>query len=89
MAIIGIFVAIAGFLYGLYVIISKILNPGINAGYSSIVAIMLFMFGVLFFFMGIIGEYVGRIYISLNKAPQFVVKQYSESENLRSAESDD
>lgn len=85
MSIIGILVAIFGFIFGLYVIISKLFIPHINAGYSSIMAIMLFMFGVLFFFMGIIGEYVGRIYISLNKAPQFVIKQYKESDNFRSA----
>lgn len=85
MSIIGIIVAIFGFLFGLYVIVSKLMNPRINAGYSSIMSIMLFMFGIMFFFMGIIGEYVGRIYISLNKAPQFVVRQYSESENIRSA----
>ena len=86
MSIIGIIVAVLGFIYGLFVIITKIVDPTVNAGYSSIMAIMLFMFGVLFFFMGIIGEYVGRIYISLNKAPQFVVRQYNESENIRSAE---
>ena len=86
MSVIGIIVAILGFFYGLFVIISKLVDPSINAGYSSIMAIMLFMFGVLFFFMGIIGEYVGRIYISLNKAPQFVVRQYNESENFRSEE---
>ena len=86
MSVIGIIVAILGIFYGLFVIISKLVDPSINAGYSSIMAIMLFMFGVLFFFMGIIGEYVGRIYISLNKAPQFVVRQYNESENFRSEE---
>ena len=86
MSVIGIIVAILGLFYGLFVIISKLVDPSINAGYSSIMAIMLFMFGVLFFFMGIIGEYVGRIYISLNKAPQFVVRQYNESENFRSEE---
>jgi len=32
--------------------------------------------------MGLIGEYVGRIYISLNKAPQFVVKDYEESDEM-------
>ena len=59
MSVIGIIVAILGLFYGLFVIISKLVDPSINAGYSSIMAIMLFMFGVLFFFMGIIGEYVG------------------------------
>ena len=89
MAIIGIIIAIFGFIYGMVIIIMKFLSPDVNAGYSSIMAVMLFMFGVLFFFLGIIGEYVGRIYISLNKAPQYVVKEYNDSENLRSAEEND
>ncbi len=82
MSLIGIFVAIIGFIYGITIIINKILHPFVNAGYSSLMSVNLFMFGVLFFFLGILGEYVGRIYISLNKAPQFVVKDYQESEDL-------
>ena len=38
------------------------------------------VFGFVLFFMGLIGEYVGRIYLSLNKQPQFVVKEKVESE---------
>jgi len=78
----GIVVAICGFIYGICVIINKLLHPEVSAGYSSIMAVNLFMFGILFFFMGLIGEYVGRIYISLNKAPQYVVKEYKESDEL-------
>lgn len=82
MSIIGALVAVIGFVYGIVIIVSKILDPGVSAGYSSMMSVNLFMFGLLFFFMGLIGEYVGRIYISLNKAPQFVVKDYRESEEM-------
>lgn len=82
MSVAGVLVAVIGFIYGMVIIISKLLDPQVNAGYSSIMSVNLFMFGVLFFFMGLIGEYVGRIYISLNKAPQFVVKDYEESEEM-------
>lgn len=82
MSWIGILVAVTGFLYGFVIIVEKILGYNIQAGYSSLMAVMLFMFGVLFFFMGLLGEYVGRIYISLNRAPQFVVKDYRESKEL-------
>mgnify|MGYP001094253427 CR=1 FL=1 len=81
MSWIGMLIAVGGFLFGVYIIINKLLNPAVNAGYSSIMSLMLFMFGVLFFFMGMLGEYVGRIYISLNRAPQFVVKNYMESQD--------
>lgn len=80
---IGILIAITGFIYGIIIIINKLIDPSVNAGYSSLMSVNLFMFGIVFFFMGLIGEYVGRIYISLNKAPQFVVKEYEESGNLK------
>ena len=74
--------AAGGFLYGLAIIIMKLAGAAVNAGYSSIMAVNLFMFGVLLCFMGLIGEYVGRIYISLNNAPQFVIKDYQESDEM-------
>ncbi len=79
MSIIGMIVAFLGFIYGIITIIKKILEPTMAAGYSSLMAVNLFMFGVLFFFMGLMGEYVGRIYISLNKSPQFVIKERCKS----------
>lgn len=79
MSWVGILVAVIGFLYGIWIIVNRIIDPHVSAGYSSIMSINLFMFGVMFFFMGLIGEYVGRIYMSLNKAPQYVVKNYKES----------
>ncbi|MCM1498452.1 MAG: glycosyltransferase [Clostridium sp.] len=82
MSIIGILVAMIGFLYGVITIIRKFTDPAMIVGYSSIMSVNLFMFGVLSFFMGLIGEYVGRIYISLNKAPQFVIKDYKESDEM-------
>ena len=80
MSWLGVTLAIAGFSYGIYIIVNKLINPDVNAGYSSMMSVILFMFGVMFFFMGLIGEYVGRIYISLNNAPQFIIKEYIESE---------
>ncbi len=82
MSVIGMIVAIIGFIYGSVIIIKKVIDPTTLVGYSSIMAVNLFMFGVLFFFLGLIGEYVGRIYMSLNKAPQFVIKDYSESDEM-------
>ena len=78
----GIIVAIVGFIIGIVTVIRRFTDPTMVAGYSSIMAVNLFMFGILFCFMGLLGEYVGRIYMSLNKAPQFVIKDYQESEEM-------
>ena len=56
-------------------IIRKFVVPNISVGWSSIVAILLFMGGLIMVMLGIIGEYIGRIYISLNNSPQYVIKQ--------------
>ena len=82
MIVIGLLISVIGFAYGIVIIANKVFGLGVSAGYSSIMSVNLFMFGILFCFMGLIGEYVGRIYISLNKAPQFVVKDYEESDEM-------
>ena len=71
----GVILAFAGVIAGIVTIIRKIVDPSILAGYSSLMAVMLLLFGVLFVMLGMLGEYVGRIYISLNNAPQFVIRQ--------------
>ncbi len=72
---VGVFTAVVGFLYGLYVIINKIIHPGVPLGYSSTMAVMLFIGGMIMLLLGMIGEYVGRIYISINRSPQYVIRR--------------
>lgn len=72
---IGIITALVGFLYGVYIIINKFFNPAAPLGYSSTMAVILFVGGMIMLLLGMIGEYIGRVYISLNNAPQFVVRQ--------------
>lgn len=70
----GAVFAVLGFLYGLITVINKLINPDISAGYSSLMAMMLLIGGVLMLMIGMVGEYVGRIYISLNNSPQYVIR---------------
>ena len=44
-------------------------------GYSSLMAVQLFSSGVIMLILGMIGEYIGRIYISLNNSPQYVIRE--------------
>lgn len=70
----GGFVSLIGIVVGIITIIRKILNPAILAGYSSIMAVLLLLFGILFIILGMLGEYIGRIYMSLNNTPQYVIR---------------
>lgn len=71
----GICCTAIGAFYGMYIVINKLLNPWIPAGYSSIMAVLLFIGGMIMLMLGMIGEYVGRIYISINNSPQYVIRQ--------------
>jgi glycosyltransferase involved in cell wall biosynthesis len=73
--VLGMACTVIGVLYGLYVVVRRILNPEIAAGYSSLMAVLLFVSGVIMVMLGMIGEYVGRIYISINESPQYVVRE--------------
>lgn len=74
-SIIGCICAGLGFLYGLIIIIRKLLNPEILVGYSSMMAVILFLCGMIMLFLGLLGEYIGRIYISINNAPQYAIRE--------------
>ncbi len=70
----GFFFAFLGMLLMIYYIVQKLMHPEIIMGYSSIVSILLFSTGSIMIMLGIIGEYIGRIYICINKAPQYVIR---------------
>lgn len=72
---IGALTALAGFIYGLFIIIRKLIHPGISVGYSSMMVVMLFCSGMIMLILGLAGEYIGRIYMSVNHYPQYVVRQ--------------
>ena len=78
--IIGVLVSLFGFIFGIYTIIHKLINPLTPAGYSSIMAVMLFLGGIILMMLGLIGEYIGRIYISINNSPQYVIKRMTNSD---------
>lgn len=71
----GMLLAILGFVYGIVIVIRKMGNPTIAIGWSSLMAVQLFSSGMIMLILGIIGEYVGRIFICINDAPQYVVRE--------------
>jgi undecaprenyl-phosphate 4-deoxy-4-formamido-L-arabinose transferase len=73
--VLGLLCALAGFAVMLFTIIKKWISPDVPAGYSSTMAVLLFIGGIIMIILGLIGEYVGRIYIILNNSPQYVIRQ--------------
>lgn len=52
---------------------AKILNPEYQAGWGSLIAIMLFIGGIQTLCIGMVGEYLGRTYLKLNGKQQFII----------------
>ena len=73
---IGCFCACSGFLYGIYTIIKKfILMNDVQAGFSALMSVLVFIGGMIMLMLGLIGEYIGRIYICMNNSPQYVIRE--------------
>lgn len=72
---VGVFSACAGFLYGIYTIVKRLINPAVPMGFSALMAALVFFGGMIMIMLGLIGEYIGRIYISMNNSPQYVIRE--------------
>lgn len=71
----GFVCAFLGFIFGIYQIVMKFISPNRQLGYSSIMCVILFIGGMIMIMLGLIGEYIGRIYICINNSPQYVIKE--------------
>lgn len=64
-----------GVLGAIVVLVKKLLNPAMVAGWSSMMFAQFFFSGLILAFMGLVGEYVGRLYLSANNEPQYIVRE--------------
>lgn len=89
---VGFVVASLSLLYGLYMIVEKFVWGNAVPGYPSLIVSILFLGGVQLIGIGVLGEYIGRIYIESKERPRYLVRRriagvpsglYSSSENGR------
>lgn len=73
-SLLGTIISVLGFLWGIIIIVRKLMIPEIAIGYSSVMAVILFVGGMIMMMLGLLGEYIGRMFISINQIPQYVVK---------------
>ena len=67
--------ALLGFLYFIVIIVKHFADSTIPEGWASTMALMLLLGGVILLVLGMIGEYIGRIYMCINASPQYVERQ--------------
>ena len=71
---IGMFVAGLSFLYGVWMIVDTLAFGNPVRGYTSILVSILFLGGVQLIGIGILGEYIGRIYLEVKERPLYILK---------------
>ena len=76
----GFVFAFVGFLYGIYTVIKKFVYPIAPMGFAALMSAIMFIGGMIMLMLGMIGEYLGRMYISQNKNPQYVIRETTRDE---------
>lgn len=70
----GLIISALSFVLGILLVI-RYYTGDIAPGYTSTMVILLFLFGLNFLFMGIIGEYLGRIFLESKQRPKYIIKK--------------
>ena len=71
----GLIFSGAGFIWIIVLLIRKIVRATSVSGYTSIMITVLFMSGIILITLGIMGEYLGRIYMTISGKPQYFVRE--------------
>ena len=74
-SVLGGISAAGGFLAALCIIIYKMIDPTVVVGWSSTMCIVVVFAGLILMVLGIIGEYLGKMILILNRTPQFIVRE--------------
>lgn len=75
--IVGIFTSLCAFIYMIYVIIKAILFGDPVSGFPTLLSVILFLGGIQLLALGIIGEYIGRIFHETKGRPVYIVREYN------------
>jgi len=82
----GLVVSLAGFLYAAIIIISGLFFGRVVPGWTTLMAAVIFLGGVQLIVVGVVGEYIGRIYVEVQQRPLYLIKQktgFSEEAEIR------
>jgi dolichol-phosphate mannosyltransferase len=75
MSIVGFLVAGFSFLLGAYYVIGKVVGMPLTAGLPTTVLVVTFFSGVQLLSLGLMGEYVGRIYDEVKRRPKYIIER--------------
>lgn len=72
---VGLFIAIFSFAYGFYIVIRTLIFGDPVAGFPTIITVILFLGGIQLLFLGIFGEYLGRMYDETKSRPIYLIEE--------------
>ena len=75
---VGIFFSCLSLLGALGIVLKKLLAPTSAVGWYSMMVAICFFSGLIMLFLGLIGEYLGRMYLGMTNNPQFVIRNIYE-----------
>ena len=76
----GVLLAFIGFLFVIILVIEKFVRGDIMLGWTSLIATNILIGGLILMVLGVTGEYIGRIYLSLNQEPQYIIRTVIDKE---------
>ena len=71
---IGVFFCVCGLLALLGILIFRLTHPAAQTGWPVLLGVMLFLAGILFMLVGILGIYLGKVMFTVNKSPSYVIR---------------
>lgn len=74
-SMLGFVISVIAFILIGMLVVRKLINPAIQMGWTSIIAVVLFLGGIQLLALGLLGEYVGRTFLCINKRPQFFIRE--------------
>ncbi len=74
-SLLGLIFCLLGILFSIYVIIGKFLHPQEPIGWPSLIIVIMIFSGAQLLILGLLGEYVGHLFLDNNQTPQFVIRQ--------------
>jgi len=71
--IFGMIVSLSAFGFGVYRIFYRLMNPGITAGFTTVIVLLVFLIGIILVILGIMGEYIIDINNQTKGRPRYLI----------------
>jgi undecaprenyl-phosphate 4-deoxy-4-formamido-L-arabinose transferase len=77
----GLILSAVGLGLGIWTFVEKMVSPNVPVGWSSVIVALVLFSGVQLVMLGLMGEYLGRLFLTSNQTPQYVVREVLDNEN--------